>query len=207
MKASLRRCLPLTASMLTLSLALGACGSDKPTRLYVLSSMTQAPAGTPATNAAIGVGPVTLPKYLDRPQIVTRISDNSLAQSDLDQWGGDLNDNITRVVASNLSRLLGTERVSLYPWKDQAPVTYQVSIDIIKFEKEPDGSTVLSAFWSLASPSDGSVKLMQQSTYRDAGAAAAAGGNPYDGTVAAMSRDLEALSKDIAKAIVAQGGS
>src|SRR5262249_19097708 len=142
-----------------------------------------------------------------RPQIVTRISDNSLAQSDLDQWGGDLGDNITRVIASNLSRLLGTERVSLYPWKDQAPVTYQVSIDITKFEKEPDGSTVLSAFWSIANPVDGTVKIMQQSTYRDTGVAAAAGGNPYDGVVAAMSRDLEAMSKDIAKAISAQGAS
>ena len=207
MNATLRRCLPLTASMLALSLALVACGSDKPTRLYVLSSTSEPAAGAPATNAAIGVGPVTLPKYLDRPQIVTRISDNSLAQADFDQWGGDLNDNITRVIASNLSRLLGTERVSLYPWKDQAPVTWQVSVDITRFEKEPDGSTVLSAFWSLSSPSDGSVKLMQQSTYRDTGTAAAAGGNPYDGTVAAMSRDLEALSKDIAKAIVAQGAS
>ena len=207
MNATLRRHLTLAASVMVLSLALGACGGDKPTRLYVLSSTSEPAASTPATNAAIGVGPVTLPKYLDRPQIVTRISDNSLAQSDLDQWGGDLNDNITRVVASNLSHLLGTERVSLYPWKDQAPVTYQVSIDITKFEKEPDGSTVLSAFWSLASPSDGSVKLMQQSTYRDTGTAAAAGGNPYDATVAAMSRDLDALSKDIAKAIVAQGAS
>jgi len=191
-------------------MSLAGCGTDKPTRLYVLSATSAQPATMSPQGIGIGVGPVTLPKYLDRPQIVMGVSANELSQANLDQWGGDLNDNITRVLATNLSNLLGTERVSLYPWQNRAPIDYQVTMDVTKFEQAADGSTVLSAFWSITNASDGSVLQMHQSTYRDAGAAGeagsqttTAGARPYDAVVAAMSRDLGALSRDIAAAIVA----
>jgi ABC-type uncharacterized transport system auxiliary subunit len=125
----------------------------------------------------IGIGPVTLPKYLDRPQIVTRMETNSLAQAELDQWGGDLNDNITHVLAANLSSLLQTDRVSLYPWKDRAPVDYQVTLDITRFERDADGSTVLSAFRSIVNPNNGTVLLMRRSIYRDPGSVAGSSGS------------------------------
>jgi len=189
-------------------MSLAGCGTDKPTRLYVLSATSAQPATMSPQGIGIGVGPVTLPKYLDRPQIVMGVSTNELSQANLDQWGGDLNDNITRVLATNLSNLLGTERVSLYPWQNRAPIDYQVTMDVTKFEQADDGSTVLSAFWSITNPSDGTVLQMHQSTYRDAGEAGEAGGQtttagarPYDAVVAAMSRDLGALSRDIAAAI------
>jgi len=192
------------------AMALAGCSTDKPTRLYVLSATAAQPATMSPQGIGIGVGPVTLPKYLDRPQIVMGVSANELSPANLDQWGGDLNDNITRVLATNLANLLGTERVSLYPWQNRAPIDYQVTMDVTKFEQAADGSTVLSAFWSITNPSDGTVLQMHQSTYRDAGAAGEAGGQtttagarPYDAVVAAMSRDLGALSRDIAAAIVA----
>src|SRR5271157_4916279 len=157
----------LSAAVLA-QLALAGCGTDKPTRLYVLSATTEQPATMSPRGIGIGVGPITLPKYLDRPQIVTSVSANELSQANLDQWGGDLNDNITRVLATNLSNLLGTERVSLYPWQNRAPIDYQVTMDVTKFEQAADGSTVLSAFWSITNPGDGTVLQMHQLTHRDA---------------------------------------
>ena len=85
-------------------LTLAGC-ADKPTRLYVLTATTEKPAATSPSGLAIGIGPITLPKYLDRPQIVSSVEANSLDQANFDQWGGDLNDNITRVLATNLSNL------------------------------------------------------------------------------------------------------
>jgi uncharacterized lipoprotein YmbA len=197
----------LLAGCLLLS-ALAACGGDKPTRLYVLSAMPDTPDAAAARGVPIGIGPVTLPKYLDRPQIVTRVQDNSLAQADLDQWGGDLYDNITHVLAANLSSLLKTDRVSLYPWKDRAPIQYQVTLDITRFERDVDGSTVLSVFWSIVDPNDGKVLVMRRSTYREtvktaaaSGSAAAQDTHAYDAIAAAMSRDLEKFSRDVATAI------
>jgi uncharacterized lipoprotein YmbA len=193
-------------------LALAACMGDKPTRLYVLTATTEKPAATSPNGLAIGIGPITLPKYLDRPQIVTSVETNSLDQANFDQWGGDLNDNITRVLATNLSNLLATDRISLYPWKDGAPVDYQVTLDVSRFEQDKDGSSVLNVFWSIVNPRDGTVLLMRRSSYSQAATAGAAAGadnpRPYDPQAAAMSQDLAALSRDVATAITAlKGGS
>jgi uncharacterized protein len=211
----------LLGLVISMPLALAACASDKPTRLYKLSATAEKPLTAATHGIAIGVGPITLPKYLDRPQLVTGVSSNQLAQANFDQWGGELNDNMTRVLASNLSDLLGTDRVSLYPWKDQAPIQYQVTLDVTQFEQDADGKTVLSAFWSIVNPNNGNVLEMRRSTYREAGAptpasAATANGpagasssssDPYDAVAAAMSRDLQALSRDIAAAIAGLKGS
>ena len=205
--------MPLPAAFILLGLALLAltgCPGNAPTRLYVLTATTDKPASTSPEGVAIGVGPITLPKYLDRPQIVTRVAANSLDQANLDQWGGDLNDNITRVVATNLSNLLATDRVSLYPWKDGAPVDFQVTMDISRFEQDKDGSAVLNVFWSIVNPKDGTVLLMRRSSYtQPAGAAASSesdSARPFDAQAAAMSRDLASLSHDIATAITTLRG-
>ena len=190
-------------------LALTGCPGNAPTRLYVLTATTDKPASTSPQGVAIGVGPITLPKYLDRPQIVTRVAANSLDQANLDQWGGDLNDNITRVVATNLSNLLATDRVSLYPWKDGAPVDFQVTMDISRFEQDKDGNAVLNVFWSIVSK-DGTVLLMRRSSYtQPAGEPASQSDNarPFDAQAAAMSRDLALFSHDIAAAITGLKGS
>jgi uncharacterized lipoprotein YmbA len=185
----------------------GCIGNNEPTRLYVLTATTDKPASTSPTGIAVGIGPVTLPRYLDRPQIVTRVEANSLDQANFDQWGGDLTDNITRVLATNLSNLLATDRVSLFPWQDGAPVDYQVTLNISRFEQDKDGNAVLNVFWSIVNPKDGTVLLMRRSSYtQPAGAPASSEADnprPFDAQAAAMSRDLALFSRDVATAITA----
>jgi uncharacterized lipoprotein YmbA len=208
----------LALGALVLSLALGGCIHTPPTRFYVLSAMTEQTAAAPGKGTAIGVGPVSLPQYLNRPQIVTRISGNQLAAAEFDQWGGDLNDNVTRALAANLSSLLETDRVSLFPWREEAPIDYQVTVDVASFEQDVDGSSLLTAYWSIVDPRNTKVKLMRRSSYRDtrdtarpdttgsADTILGGGTRPFDGIVAAMSRNLEALSRDIASAISSMRG-
>ena len=208
--------LALTAAVL-LSLVLVGCSGTPPTRFYVLSAIAEQAPAVPGKGLAIGIGPITLPQYLNRPQIVTRVSGNQLSVAEFDQWGGDLNDNMARTLAANLSSLLQTDRVSLFPWKDETPIDDQVTIDVEHFEQDVDGSSLLTAYWSIVDPKNGKVKLMRRSSYRDTGGAAASsaapaaaassgtsqggGAHPYNTVVAAMSRNLEALSRDIATAI------
>ena len=201
-----------------LILALLAGCSNKSTRLYVLTADVAKPAATSTQGIPIGVGPVTLPKYLDRPQVVSRAAANSLNQADLDQWGGDLADNITRVLATNLANLLTTDRVSLYPWPDRVPVDYQITLDVAKFAVvgmagRLPGAPDLDAFWRLVSLSSSKVLVMRRSIHRVSGApvettgSGAADARSYDAVAAAMSRDLETLSHDIANEIRIQKGS
>ena len=71
---------PVLASLSCVLLVLGGCLGTPPTRFYLLPTLTDvsAPAATGERALTIGVGPVTLPPYLDRPQIVTRASQAQL---------------------------------------------------------------------------------------------------------------------------------
>ena len=188
-----------------LLVSLAACGESKPVRLYVLTAVAEKPETASGPGIPIVVGPVTLPKYLDRPQVVSRIASNSLDQSEFDQWGGDLNDNITRVLATNLAVMLNTNRVFMFPSKDPTPPEYQITVDVTKFEQDVDGGVVLNAFWSIVNPADDKVLVRVRSSYNGGSVASVSGGaanrQAYDALVAAMSRDLEALSRDIAAAV------
>jgi uncharacterized lipoprotein YmbA len=96
-----------------LLLVLSGCASTEPSRFYILSSLH----GTEAEQVqeeseqgiAIGVGPVKIPAHLNRPQIVTRTSQNELKLAEFDKWAGSFKDGFTRVLAKNLSVLLSTE--------------------------------------------------------------------------------------------------
>jgi uncharacterized lipoprotein YmbA len=85
---------PLVAS----SLGLGACAST-PSRFYLLNALaTPETIPSPATSQGpvIGVGPITMPRYVDRPQIVTRVGRNQLALGEFDRWAEPLQNNVSR---------------------------------------------------------------------------------------------------------------
>src|SRR3546814_5086338 len=86
------------------------CAGSLPTRHYLLESMAPTTVDETEEDAVIAVAPVTLPAYLDRPDIVTRSTDNRLELADFDEWAEPLDDNITQVHAENLGHPLRTER-------------------------------------------------------------------------------------------------
>jgi hypothetical protein len=98
-------------------LAACATGTSAPSRFYVLAPL-EAPEAEPQLAPgerclAIGIGPVEIPAYLDRPQIVTRLSNNELNLAEFDKWAEPLRDNLIRVLAENISSLLCTEPITI----------------------------------------------------------------------------------------------
>ena len=195
---------PLTviASLVGLFL-LAACGTSTPSRFYVLTPLAAGKPTHAPDGLAIGVGPVVIPQYLDRPQVVTRTSDNRLDVGETDQWGGRLNDNVTRVLAENLSGLLKTDRISIYPWTDATAVGLQVTADIVEFERNAAGPVTLSAFWNITDVANAKILMTKRSTIVKNIDPAAKGADAYDATVAAMSDALVTISQEIAGAIKA----
>ena len=195
---------PLTVIVSLVGLfLLASCGSSTPSRFYVLTPLAAGKPTHAPDGLAIGVGPVVIPQYLDKPQIVTRSSDNRLDVGDIDQWGGRLSDNITRVLAENLSGLLATDRVSIYPWTDATAVGLQVTLDIVEFERDAGGTVTLSAFWNLTDVASGKILVTRRSTIVKKIDPAAKGADAYNSTVAAMSDALATISQEIAAAIKA----
>ena len=179
-------------------LGLYGCASSPPTRLYVFPSLTEAETALPVAQRelTLGVGPVTLHPYLDRPQIVTRASRARLVLGEFDQWGAPLRDSVTRSLAENLALLVPTERVVLHPWSRTTVLDYQVTVDVLQFDAGPGGEVVLATRWQILNADEKALVM------RTSRLTAAAGGHDYEATVTAMGRTLDALSREIAAALL-----
>ena len=108
----------------------------------------------------IGLGPIKLPEYLDRDEVVTRVGPNRLELSDQDRWAEPLDNNFKQVIAQDLTQSLGTHSITFYPWAGTTRVDYQVRIDVYRFETDPSANAQLVAHWQVL---DGSGKLLYAS--------------------------------------------
>ena len=197
---------PGTLLVLLALLTFGGCsfGQGQTTRYYILTSLT--PASTAAAplrgrDLAVGVGPVQLPQYVNRPQIVTGRTSHELQQASFEQWAEPLRDNFVRVLAENLSVLLATDRVAVFPWKGPMPVAYQVIVEVTHFLGEVGGETSLVALWSIVGNNGRDVLVSQKSSFREP-----TGQDGYEAVAAALSRTVAALSREVATAITTLAG-
>ena len=188
-------------TLVAIALLLSGCGTTRPSRFYTLSPLSEMES-TAAVSAqteygTIGVGPVNLPQYLDRPQIVTRISPNRFEFAEFDRWGGALKDDFTRTLAENLAHLIPAERVAMHPWRRTTALDYQIPVDVIRFDGEKGKDIILNVEWQILS-NDGDTQLLsKRSTFKETVA-----GTSYEGMVAAQSRAVAALAQEIADALM-----
>jgi uncharacterized protein len=185
----------------SLSLLLGwGCASSPPSRFYTLSSLS-APlkdgAGQPlGQSLSIGLGPIRFPDYLERPGIVTRTGGNTIEIAEFDLWAGSLKGDFIRALAENLSILLETDKMVHYPYIGAIPIDFRVFIHVNRFEGAPGGATALEATWAIFEGLDKKEGLIQKSRLTEP-----VSGSDYQSLVAAQSRTVERLSREIAKAI------
>ena len=191
-----RRFSMAAVTVLGIFACIGGCGSPT-THHYVLSPVVDASPGDPASPTArlvVGIGPVSIPPYLDRPQLVVRPAPDRIEVSEFGQWGEPVRDAVTRVVSINLARLLPESRVVPFPWRSGEKVRYQVVLDIDQMDGPAEGDLVLDVQWRII---DGSGREIAARVSRVSEPAAS-------GTMAAaMSRALGALSRDMARELEA----
>jgi uncharacterized protein len=186
-------------SILALLVTLVGCGTTQSSKFYMLESMsgTRSQERVEALDltVSIGLGPVTLPDYLDRPQIVTRTQQNMVHLAEFDRWAGPLSSSVSRILAENLMFLLNTDSVVQYPWPASFDVTYQVLIDCYRFDGVLGDKALLDVQWSVVGKKGRKVLLLKRSTFAEP-----VGGSSYEALVAAQSRALGSLSREMALA-------
>lgn len=129
----------LTALVFTLLLA--ACGSTPQSDYYILSTMPGGSAGN--TGPFVGVGPITVPQYLDRKGMVTRSDRNHLKISTFQRWAEPLPDGVQRVMAVNLATLLDTQQVTTFPWLRSAAPDYGVELNVVELSAEGNSARLI----------------------------------------------------------------
>lgn len=189
--------LMLTATVLILN----SCGTTLPSKFYMLEPMASS-AAMPAsaggkTAAHIGIGPVRFAGYLDTSRIVTRQEGTEIKLSETHRWAESLNDNFARILAQNLSILMATDKVSLYPSRNWSEIDYQILVNVWQLDASNKGKVTLVANWSIRDKDDAELLTMKKSVYSTNVESTAS----YNDIVRALSKTVESLSREIAEAV------
>ena len=152
---------------------------------------------TPSTQGiGIGVGPVDLAEYINRPNLIVEESPQDYQAASHHRWAGDLGSQIADITASNLGRRLHTGNVHSYPWQGNQQIRYQITLDIRQFHSSANGYAVIEAGWKVYSMPD--HELIKSQTFTDRQALTEDG---YPALIEAQSTLLTRLADEIAKTL------
>jgi uncharacterized lipoprotein YmbA len=187
-------------AMAFLVFSLLGCSSSPSARFYLLSptSVANNEAGRMEQEDCVNlrIASVTFPEYLNRPQIVTRTTENDLTLADYDQWVEPLSDTFTRVLAENISRHICTKKVSLSPGKASGGSDYRVEVEVYRMDGSLGKDAVLDAWWTVSGGAGTTVLLSKRSEFSEP-----VKGKTYEALVQAQSRMLGVFGREIAEAI------
>ena len=205
-KRILARAVALTLGIAML-FSIGCAGRSLSARFYVLSPMAFSVAETQNISGfsqkfVIGISPVTLPKYLRKSQIVTRTGSNELHLAEYDRWAGKIEEDIGRVITENLGHILGTDKVISYASMEAIDLDYTIKIDISRFDGRLGGDLELFARWAIFDNQDKALNGIKATYITEP-----TEGNGYADMVAAQSRALYDLSRELADVIKKLTGS
>ena len=170
------------------------CGTSPPSRFLTLASDTAALQTTGEASAfSIVVGPVSVPELVDRPQLVLRTAPTSVDLVEQARWAAPLKSEIPRVIASHLARLVPRAHVTTSTQRSTVTPSCRVLVDIQRFDSALNESAVIEASWT--------VHFRDGTSIGGRSVATQPAGAGYDELVAAHSRALAAISRDIAAVI------
>ncbi len=186
--------IPLSCLILLLS---GCIGATPPSKFYLLETISESGDKAPAVaqKTLVALGPVRIPRYVDRPQIVSASARNAYQLSELNRWAEALDDNISRVLAQNLSLLAPVETVLVNSSNRAKLAPIRVSVNVLEFHVNPEGQAGLTAQWQILQGEN--IVQNRQASYRSP-----ASTTDYAVMVAALNDCLDRMSTDLAASLV-----
>jgi uncharacterized protein len=198
-KSEAKTLLRVSVVLVAFAVGFSACaGKTATSTFYVLSPLPHSELSGPQ-GTMIGVFPVAMPDYLDRPQIVTRVSENEIKFDEFNRWAGPLKENFYTVLVENLGTLLGSEKILKATQNLGAQAPLQIGVEVVQFDGTLGGDVVLIVNWALFEVDGKRLLTIKRSSFKEPTGAAT-----YEAFVAAGSRAVAALSREIAKGIRTQ---
>ena len=168
-------------------------GQTKSSQFYVLDATIEQPQGDSLQDLRLGVGPIAMPGYIDRPQMVTKTDSSEVHIEEYARWAEPLGEMFTRTLAENIRALTNSQEIHSHPWPKLVEYDQRVGAKVIKFENDAQGNALLVVHWGLIDQDD-SRKLtnITHSEYR-----ASAQGTDFSSRVDALNDTLAQFSRDI----------
>ncbi len=211
----------MTATVRWASLALAIAGFSSagcsilaprpdPSRFFTLTAVDASQAqsaAAPASKGSLtyGLGPVTLPPYLDRNAMAMRVSPTEVKYSTVDRWAEPLQVSVPRVLLENIATQLSSDHVVKYPWDAASPVDYRIEVEVLQFESNAAGNSQLAARWRIRDGRSGKELVARSSSIERSGAAgdAAASAAALSGALGGLSDDIVAAARQLPRTAVA----
>jgi hypothetical protein len=149
----------VTASM---AILLSACGSTPKTHYYLLQP-TENVESSVGKAYSIGVGPITVAEYLQRPQLIT-IEDNKIVYSDFHRWAESLEKGMTRILSVNLAGSLNNNNIVLFPWRSDEIPEIRVRIVVVDLNRVGDQAS-LTVRWNVNLSADPTREIQNLETF------------------------------------------
>lgn len=178
--------------------SLYGCAGTEPTRYYLLTPELNPPAIDRVVeqgNLSIVVGQIRLPEYLNRTQIVTRLSDNEIELGWLDRWAEPLERSFGRILAQNIEQVLHCRCTSALGPKPPHVTTHRIEADVVRMDGVLGQKAILDVWWSIYT-AEKKLLLTRRSTFVQP-----CKGGGYERFVQAESRALFDFSREIAMAV------
>jgi len=191
--------IPAVISIFLLCGCVSVPNSPNP-RFYMLKSIDNSQLlnkSDAVSNVIIEVGPVRIPEYLDRPQIVTQDKNRMVNFAQFDRWGEPLDQGLGRVILEGLNMMLPGATIGIFPFNRAIPVNYQVIVDVIAIESDLNNDIVFLVQWSLINAKNNRMFFTRRYELRKP-----VEPHNYSGLVYTLSSECASLSSDIANAIV-----
>ncbi len=182
--------------LLMMAMQLSACKS-RPAQFYVMNPVLRH--GQLYRHQRVLVGPLTMASYLQRSQIVTRLSANQIHVDEFQRWAQPLRDNVKEVLVQNLRSALHSNYVFPYHGNINTAAQYQVAVTIERFDVSQSGLSLLKASWYIKNPLSNHIVMAKTRTFRQQIYL----GNTlcYQCLVRSMNQNLDSLSQAIAASI------
>lgn len=178
------------------ALLLNACASSpKPIYLTLDAPAFVAVRGDTVTQAAVVIGPVSVPELVDRPQLVLASGPNRIEPVDSVRWAQPLKNELATALAGHLASVLGNPRVVPLGLNLPAEPYLRIGVEVVRFESRTGAEIVIEAVWTLAE-SGGKVLTSRRSLVREAVA-----GGGYEAVAAAHSRAVAHMAAEMAEAV------
>ena len=192
--ANFPRFIPLFGLLLLLA---GCFGKSPSPDFYLLEPLADTHAAAQNQDMqppVIALSPVSLPKYVDRTQIVQATGKNSYQLNESQRWAEPLSDNINRILAENLTRLIPANIVSPNSSNLARQAEIRIQVTIAEFHVTPEQSALLRAQWSIRQGDK--IAITRQHEYH-----LPASATDYKLMVNALNGCVDQLSRDIADTV------
>jgi uncharacterized lipoprotein YmbA len=156
-----------TLGLLLVLVLAGCISRTQPSRFYTLTAeVAEAERGSVTIGVPIvGMGPIELPRYLQRPQMVVRADDNELILDEFARWGDGLDLQIGRIASENLALLSADALVLPFPWRQNFQPDLRVIGHVMRFEADTAGLVRLDLRWGVVDMRSGEALSVHSSSY------------------------------------------